>query len=163
MDVQFICHVDDMDMDTISLGFSCFILGGMESHDFIVLFSVMTSLWSSDFQSPNSVTDFDLMPGMGCHRTIPYYRQPEICRAGSKSLDLFFAGDGFCGQQFLRQYATRGKFCPTTYATPSFWKFEILDSFCKNGGHSNREVASINKWDMNNLTSNIQTAPDYES
>jgi hypothetical protein len=66
-----------MDMDTISLGFFCFTLGGMESHDFIVLFSVMTSLWSSDFQSPNSVTDFDLMPGMGCHRTIPYCRQPE--------------------------------------------------------------------------------------
>jgi hypothetical protein len=38
-----------------------------------------------------------------------------------------------------------------------------LDSFCKNGGHSNGEVASINNRDMNNLTSNIQTAPDYES
>jgi hypothetical protein len=38
-----------------------------------------------------------------------------------------------------------------------------LDSFCKNGGHSNGELASINNRDMNNLTSNIQTAPDYES
>ncbi len=44
VDVQIICHVDDMDMDTIRLGFSCFILEGMESHNFIVLFSVMTSL-----------------------------------------------------------------------------------------------------------------------
>jgi hypothetical protein len=38
-----------------------------------------------------------------------------------------------------------------------------LDSFCKIWGYSNGEVASINNRDMNNLTSNIQKAPDYES